>query len=394
MYNTIYPELRQDDVLHDVDAQGRPRPWQLHKSQAQLLATVYDIIGNQDKAKRLMACADALYYADVEGVLTLQHANFCRVRLCPICQWRRSLKLYSQTRQIINFLANSAAKQGHKPPAYIMLTVTVPNVDGIDLKNEITLLHKAWQRIMQRSAVRAVVKGWQRATEVTYNRENDTWHPHVHAILAVNPSYFTSRNYIKQATWLALWREATRNPQITQVDIRRVYGDIHHAAAEISKYAAKPKDYLDPSDIDLMEYVVKTLDSALANRRFVAWGGCMADAHRALELDDAENGDLVHIGDMLDTLAAAGHLTTYAWTPGPRLYLKIRPNKHKKAPVWRFFAHYFANKGGPYALHRLAASGTAICLGHPAPHRYRPSSGWYSRSVQRLSRQRRRRERG
>lgn len=386
MYNNMAIEYRQEDILHDPDSHGKERPWQLHKSQAQLLSMAYDLMGLDKKAARVMACADSLYYQQTDaGHLTLAHANFCRVRLCPVCQWRRSLKVYSQTRQIVDYLQQQAEAKHHNAPAYILLTVTVPNVDSIDLSHEITMLHTAWQRIMQRADIRKIVRGWQRSTELTYNEKHDTWHPHIHAILAVNKSYFTSRYYIPRKKWLALWQDATRNPKITQVDVRKVYGDIHHAAAEISKYSAKPSDYLNPSDVDQMAYILRTLDSALTHRRFVAWGGEMKAAHTALELDDAEEGDLIHIDEQLESMAAAGKLVTFNWTPGPRIYLKLRPNPHKNAPIWSFYAHLFTCKGGPYAIQRLAAKGTNLRVGHPTQHRYRPSNKWYTGPLREMS---------
>lgn len=331
MHYNIPTELRQA-ALNDIGPQGRPRPWRQHKAAAQLLAAAYAYQGNEQKAARVLACADTLVYTQTEeGKLHLHSAAFCRVRLCPICQWRRSLKVYGQTREITNYLAQQAQAAGKRPPEYLMLTLTIPNVPGSWLPQTFTHLHKSWQRLCQLDQVKAAVRGWMRTTELTYNSDTDTWHPHIHAVLAVNSSYFTSRAYIRRDTWLQLWQQSTRQKNITQVDIRRTYGSPEHAAAEVAKYAAKPSDYLDPSDVDRMDRLLATLDTALAHRRFVSWGGCMADAHKALALDDAENGDLVHTGADEDA-AAAGNLSVWDWAPGVRLYLRRMDNAKDLTP--------------------------------------------------------------
>lgn len=319
MYHTMQSELRQEQ-LHDITPQGKERPWRKHKAAAQLLAQAYMVQGQARKAARVLACADSLHYQrGPDGRLQLVSAAFCRVRLCPICQWRRSLKVYGQTRQIVDYLAAQAAQAGRKPPEYIMLTLTIPNVPGSWLPQVLTHLHRSWQRLCQLDQVQAAVRGWMRATEITYNSNNSTYHPHIHAVLCVPHSYFTGRTYIRRDTWLTLWRQSTRQHDITQVDVRRAYGN---AAAEIAKYAAKPSDYLDPSDVDRMDSVLATLDAALAHRRFVSWGGCMAAAHSALSLDDADDGDLLHTGVDETAAATAAPLISYDWTPGPRLYLR------------------------------------------------------------------------
>lgn len=325
MYNpiTLPPEC-QADTLQDRDAKGRARPWQQHKTEAQLLAVAYELAGDTAKASRLRCCADSLAFAPTEdGRLHLQSAAFCRIRLCPVCQWRRSLKVYGQTIEIVRYLAEQRAAAGLKPFAYIMLTLTVPNVSGKELGSEITAIHKGWQRIMQRASVRAAVHGWMRGTEVTRNAETGMYHHHIHTVLAVLPSYFTSRQYISRDKWLQLWRDATRNQSITQVDVRRCYGSAEAAAAEISKYTAKVSDYVRPDDIDTMQRIVEELDRALAHRRFVAWGGCMRAAHAALALDDAEDGDLLHIGEDAEAVAD-NTLLIWDWVPGPRVYLRRR----------------------------------------------------------------------
>lgn len=323
-YITEMPS-RQDDVLVDADDRGRVRPWAQHKSEAQLLALAYDAAGNAARAARVRECAHTLAYTLHEGKLALASASFCRCRLCPICQWRRSLKIYAQTRAVAGYLEQRASAAGRKPPSYVLLTLTIPNVPSTRLRETIRDIHAAWQRITQRAEVRAMLLGWQRATEVKYNPERDDYHPHIHAVLCVRPSYYKSRYYIPHARWLDLWREAMRDPSITQVNIKRTYGTPEQAAAEIAKYTAKPGDYLDASDVDAMIERVEELDAALASMRMLAFGGCMREAHAALELDDTEQGDLVHTGVDEDAAARADDLTLYwTWASGPRQYLRDR----------------------------------------------------------------------
>ena len=313
----------QSDILKDTDNRGRVRPWAEHKSEAQLLALAYEAAGNAARAARVQECAHTLAYTQHAGKLALANAAFCRVRLCPVCQWRRSLKIYAQSRAITQYLEQRASAAGRKPPSYVLLTLTIPNVPGECLRETIRDIHAAWQRITQRAEVRTVLLGWQRATEVKYSPERGDYHPHIHAILCVRPSYYKSRYYIPHARWLDLWREAMRDPTITQVNIKRTYGTPEQAAAEIAKYTAKPSDYLDASDIDAMIDRVELLDAALANMRMLAYGGCMREAHAALELDDTEQGDLVHTGIDEDTAAREDDPTLYwSWNGKKRQYIR------------------------------------------------------------------------
>lgn len=323
-YNHLTTAIDTCQPLTDLSPTGKARPWAEHRQEAEVLAYVYDDV-NERKAARLRSCAPRLTF-EVKpdgGGLKLRNAWFCRVRLCPVCQWRRALKVYGQTTQIIQ-AANTSRPKGY---GWIMLTLTVRNVDGIDLSNELDLMGKAWHRMIKTDAWTRRVKGWMRATEVTHNldlgsAQYDTFHPHYHCLLQVLPSYFTGRQYMPKEGWAALWQQAARLDYTPQVWVSKVKGSSAAALAEVAKYSAKPKDYIIPEDLTLSADTVMTLDAALAHRRLVAWGGEMKRIKVQLGLDDTEQGDLVHTGDEAEEAAAAAALVAYSWVPGYRQYFK------------------------------------------------------------------------
>ena len=98
--------------------------------------------------------------------------------------------------------------------------------------------------------------------------------------------------------------------------------------AEVAKYAAKPGDYLIHYLDDTIyerktDEAVAILDNALANRRLVAFGGEFKKLHKLLNLDDTEDGDLVHTDDdaLRDDMAFV--IENYSWHVGYRRYLQI-----------------------------------------------------------------------
>lgn len=91
------------EILDDTSGTGRDRPWKLKRENTEKLKIAYDVI-NPKKAERLEHCATYLEY-EVSVVdpnkKRLRRGNFCKVRLCPMCAWRRSLKIYSQMSSIM-----------------------------------------------------------------------------------------------------------------------------------------------------------------------------------------------------------------------------------------------------------------------------------------------------
>lgn len=238
-----------------------------------------------------------------------------------MCQWRRSLKMYGQVQAVVSKLAADRIAAGRKPYKYTMLTLTVRNCKGSDLSATLDLLQQSWQRYIRRKQIARVIKGYVKAVEITYNRKRDDYHPHIHVLVCVNPSYFDdTRVYLDQKQWCELWREAARLDYTPIVDIRRTSED-EASVAEVTKYATKPGDYMIPSDLDRMAEVLSTLADSCAKRRFAAFGGVMADAHKALGLDDVEDGDLIHTSEELDQSENGSRLWSWDWYVGPRLYL-------------------------------------------------------------------------
>lgn len=334
------------EILSDKTSTGKERPWRMHKIENQTVEECYRRLANdsseceywEKRADRLHDCGVHLWfniYSDGNGgdVMKVKHAESCRVRLCPLCSWRRSIKIHTHMRKILEHM------QEENKYEYLLLTFTVPNVTADKLNDKIDELMTAWDRFQHYVDFKKAVKGWYRGLEITHNVQKykfkyikrngkkqrvkivddngrpipnpsyDTYHPHFHCIFAVNPSYFNSRDYIKRDEWLAMWQKAMKDQTITQVDVRKVkpkktentgacFADmIISAVCEVAKYTVKSGDYVLPWDWDMSCKSVEVLDKALANRRLVAYGGVMKDWHKKLNLDDEIDGNLIEDGE-------------------------------------------------------------------------------------------------
>lgn len=302
----------EEGILQDRSSSGHERPWRDKKMRNTLLAMAYDVI-DPKKALRLRSCADFLTYNILpNGKKTLKTANFCRVRLCPICTWRRSLKVFSQVENILSAV--------NEPMSYLLLTLTVRNCISTELSETLDKLILGFNLFSKYTDFKRAIKGWYRGVEVTHNLDDDTFHPHIHVLLAVKPSYFTDkRTYISQAKWGEMWQKATRNDYIPRIDIRKCTENTALAVAEVAKYAVKDSEYIVPDDWDLTLDTVRVLDKALNNRRFIAFGGLFKALHKQLNLDDTETGDLVHTDDK-EVLKDDAPTITYFWAQGYNQY--------------------------------------------------------------------------
>lgn len=297
-------------VLVDRSNSGRIRPWAVQKLNAEYIAMAYEEI-NPDKAERVRKCADYLaYIRGGDGRLKLHDARFCRVRLCPICQWRRSLKTFAQMSNVLDV----AKAQGYE---FLFLTLTMRNVRAEELSNGLDRILEAFRRLMQYKRIKSAIKGFYRGCEITHNMHDDTYHPHLHIVLAVKPSYF-KKAYISQADWAELWRKALGVDYTPIIDIRRCRGGAK-AIAEACKYAVKPSDIINVDDWELTVDSLRVLDVALDCRRFIGLGGILKEIHKQLQLDDMENGDLLHTSEE-EKIEPTGEEIIFFWNGYSRRY--------------------------------------------------------------------------
>ena len=284
------------------------------KKQSSVLGVVYQDLGLDNRAIRVFDCGSFLEFHVTPDEKNLVLANFCRDRLCPMCNWRRSLKIFSQVSQVMD----SGLLSGYQ---YLFLTLTVRNCSGIDLPSTVQALYDGWRYLYHKNKeFRTVIKGSFRSLEITRNKSNGSFHPHLHCILAVSPDYF-KHGYISQKRWSELWKKACGLEYVPIVDVKKIRssadGSLSGAVAETTKYAVKGSDYLSPDDIGLSSEIVSTLLSALSGRRLCGWTGVFNDARKQMNLDDAETGDLIFVDGQQNIRADIQQLIVrYNWKCG------------------------------------------------------------------------------
>lgn len=296
--------------------------WKSHKMYADLVSKSFERQGLLKKAFRMSECGSFLEFVLLEnGNKKLKHANFCKIRLCPMCSWRRSLKTFAQVSKVMNVYET-------EKKAFLFLTLTCRNVSADELSNTLDMLFKAFHSFVNLNRIKDVSDSWFRCLEITYNRETDTFHPHFHCVLSVDEEeYFCGKGYIKQADLVALWKKCLKADYTPVVDIRRFKRSTGKEVAEVSKYAVKPTDYLQRlSDGQIDEVatdrLISILEKALHGRRLVAFGGKFKKIHKLLNLDDVEDGDLVVVdGEIREDLVKA--ILIYKWHVGFKQYVLV-----------------------------------------------------------------------
>ncbi|MFL4616627.1 protein rep [Staphylococcus aureus] len=300
-YNTTkYIDENQDnETLKDVSKSGKTRPWREKKIDNVSYADVLEILKIK-KAHNVKQCGNVLEFKPTdEGYLKLHKAWFCKSKLCPVCNWRRAMKNSYQAQRVIGEVVKE------KPTSrWLFLTLSVKNaIDGETLNDSLKHMTESFRRLFKYKKISKNLIGFMRSTEVTVNKNDGSYNQHMHILLCVENAYFRKKeNYITQAEWVDLWQKALKVNYKPVANIKAIKPnkkgdkDIQAAIKETSKYSVKSSDYL-TGDSEKDTEIVDDLEQGLYRKRMLSYGGLLKKKHKELNLDDAEEGDLIHANE-------------------------------------------------------------------------------------------------
>lgn len=250
-----------------------------YKNLSELTYSAIMEYGNiYDIADKIRLCG-TVFTVDSEDSIT--SANFCRQRICPMCQRRKSLKTYSDISRLVEHLNNRS---------WLHIVLTIRNCEQKLLSDTITRLFKRSSKLFASPEFKKAFHGELRCLEVTYNYDNDTFHPHLHILATADKSYKNNRRkYISRKKLQELWKSYAELDYTPQVHIDTNIDD--NVVAEIAKYSVKPLQL----DLPLQDRasVIEQLYETLYGRRLLQSYGeirkALHDLKINLEADDNTN---------------------------------------------------------------------------------------------------------
>jgi len=270
---TIDPPALSD--LSPVD-----KPWDKHRNVADKVESYYNNSEFQSYSNRVQQCSQLIGFGLTKEEnnpvkLKLKTAKFCRVRHCPVCQWRRSLMWKAKAYKILPRVV-----ENYPSHRFLFLTLTVKNIDITILKQTLKEMNSGFQRLSQLKSFPAI--GWLRSTEVTRGSDGNA-HPHFHCLLLVPSSYFGNK-YLKQSDWVSMWRKSMRLDYDPVIDIRAVKNRSTpmELIPELLKYCTKESDMV----ADRLWFL--ELTRQMFRVRSIATGGVLKQYLKELEEDSED----------------------------------------------------------------------------------------------------------
>jgi hypothetical protein len=227
-----------------------------YELQAELVETLKQTENHSHLAAKVAACHHTFrgYHCNDGGHNFAMAENSCSVRVCPHDSRRRALVLAGRLEK---FLVGKADLR------YAVLAER----NSVDLVDGLVSLWEAWTRLRRSVCWKRKVRGCIVALEVTYNSEEQTWHPHLNVLM--EGEYFPFEE-LNQA-----WIDATEGRGRTSFIRAADAGTVR----ELIKYVTKIADLVG-NPLALDEFL-----TAVARKRLVRTYGTFY----GMPVDDEEN---------------------------------------------------------------------------------------------------------
>lgn len=307
------PEPGGSTRLYLSDVSPQDKPWDVHRDKATTVQTHYQNSEFQRYSDRMQRCAEWLLFAfkaqdsgELKG--RLQQVHFCRVRFCPVCQWRRVLMWRARF-----FQAVPRVMAAYPSGRWVFVTLTVRNCPVGKLRATLGEMNKAWERLSKRKRFPAI--GFVKSVEVTRSEIGEA-HPHFHCLLLVPSSYFGGNGYITYAEWRELWQQALRVDYLPVLKVQAVKprysktDGISHALLETLKYGVKEDDLM--HDAEWLCQITKQLHKT----RAVSVGGVLKQY-----IKEEEPDDLIH-AEGEEPEEDSGYEIIFDWMQKVKRYVK------------------------------------------------------------------------
>lgn len=281
-----FSQQKSDDFLvNDDDFKVRPK-----KSDSIKMAKLFRLARFDKQSANLYYCAKSIV---VDGEFKLKRISSCRTRMCPVCDWRRSIKSHAVACKVFHELCNldSATLDSLSRVNLVFITLTIRNCSADKLPETLDKLYSSWRRLIRTDMYKNAVLGSMRSIEITYNENTNTYHPHIHALLHCTDVYYYSDTYITHEHLKKYWQKALQVEYEPYVDIRPFKAanvkELNKSISEVTKYVVKTGNILRYSVADSKKAdILETLFNSIFRRRLIAYQGDLRKIKHNLQLAD------------------------------------------------------------------------------------------------------------
>ena len=185
-----------------------PKKYRYTEEETDRIIEILEIIEEYRKASEIDETLDCINNELLFGAGEINYVTRCKRQTCPLCRENRKYKTYLKLKEKIN------EQNGIR---YILMTFNGREISDLSkLRDEVTENNDIVAKIIRKRSIQAIMLGYVKIVEISYNKYSKRLLPHIHLLLGVREDF--KKHWIRkkeigklEKTWKKWKKEEIKN---------------------------------------------------------------------------------------------------------------------------------------------------------------------------------------
>ena len=225
-----------------------PKRYRYTEEETDRIIEILEIIEEYRKTNEVDEIMECINNELLYGSGEINYVTRCKRQTCPLCRENKKFKSYLKLKEKIN---------EQKGIRYILMTFNGREISDLSkLRDEVTENNDIVAKIVRKRSIQAIMLGYVKIVEISYNKYTGKLLPHIHLLLGVRENfkkYWIRKKEIGklEKTWKKWKKEEIKNA----VDVK-IVKDTDEDIEKVLRYitVARKKRIMNLNDMEIRAF--------------------------------------------------------------------------------------------------------------------------------------------
>ena len=166
-----------------------PKRYRYAEAETDRIIEILEIIEEYRKTNEVDEIMECINNELLYGSGEINYVTRCKQQTCPLCRENRKYKTYLKLKEKV------AKQNGIR---YILMTFNGREISDLSkLRDEVTENNDIVAKIVRKRSIQAIMLGYVKIVEISYNKYTGKLLPHIHLLLGVREDFKKNAVYVK-----------------------------------------------------------------------------------------------------------------------------------------------------------------------------------------------------
>ena len=225
-----------------------PKRYRYTEEETDRIIEILSIIEGYRKASEIDDIIDCINNELLFGAGEINYVTRCKRRVCPLCRENKKFKEYLKIKKKVN---------EQKGIRYILMTFNGREINDLSkLSKEVGENNDIVAKIIRKRSIQAIMLGYVKIVEISYNKYSKRLLPHIHLLLGVREDFKKHWNRKKEIEKLEKTWKKWKKETITNASDVKIVKDTDEDIEKVLRYitVARKKRIMKLEDMEIRAF--------------------------------------------------------------------------------------------------------------------------------------------